>query len=127
MRNNSFFKFLFFLAIITIFTSCDKDYSYVGGELIGENNFELAKDSLFTVEASSKRTGPIASNNLDFNSLGILENIVFGETTANFAAQVQLANINPTIDVNLNQNVQSVTLYIPYIFKKTTTTKNTKK
>lgn len=118
MHTNSFFKSFFLLVIISVFTSCDKDYSTVGEDLIGDNNFELAPDLLSKVEASTKETGPIASNNLDINSLGVLDNKAFGQTTANFATQVQLAIINPTIDANLAQNVESVTLYIPYYTKK---------
>ncbi len=120
MHNNFLFKPLLFLVSILLFVSCDKDYSAVGGTLIGENNFELVKDNLSTVSASTKKTGAIASNNLEFNSLGVLDNKAFGETTANFATQVQLAVVNPTIDINLVQKVESVTLYIPYFPKKIT-------
>lgn len=120
MLNNFHFKFLLFLVSIPFFVSCDKEYNGVGGTLIGENNFELTNDLLSTVVASTKKTGAIASNNLEFNSLGVLDNKVFGETTANFATQVQLAVVNPTIDINLAQKVESVTLYIPYFPKKIT-------
>ena len=51
--------------------------------------------------------------------MGILDNPVFGQTTANFVTQVQLANTSPNIDFNLDQSVESVTLYIPYFSKIT--------
>lgn len=121
MYNNSFFKQILLVATIILFASCDKDYNEIGADLIGQNNFNIVKDSLSTVEASTKETGPIASNNLDINSLGVLDNSVFGQTTANYATQVQLTSINPTIDFNLDQEVESVTLYIPYFSKKTAT------
>lgn len=121
MHNNSIIKSILFFASILLFVSCDKEYSTVGDALIGENHFDLAKDDLSTVVASSKKTGAIASNNLDVNSLGVLENSAFGETTANFATQVQLAIVNPIIDASLGQNVESVTLYIPYFSIKTAT------
>jgi hypothetical protein len=114
MHNNSFFKTLLLLVSISLFVSCDKEYSEIGDALIGENNFDLAKDNLSTVKSTWKKTGAIGSNNLDVNSLGVLDNTAFGQTTANFATQVQLASINPVIDSNLSQAVESVTLYIPY-------------
>ena len=121
MYNNSFFKQVLLAVILIFFASCDKDYNEIGADLIGQNNFNIVKDSLSTVEASTEKTGPIASNNLDINSLGVLDNSVFGQTTANYATQVQLTSINPTIDFNLDQEVESVTLYIPYFSKKTAT------
>jgi hypothetical protein len=121
MHNNSFFKSFLLLVSILLFVSCDKDYNEIGNALIGENHFDLTNDLLSTVEASTKKTGPIASNNLDVNSLGVIENSAFGQTIANFATQVQLAAISPVIDFNLGQKVESVTLYIPYFTKNKTT------
>ena len=121
MYNNSFFKQILFVATIILFASCDKDYNEIGADLIGQNHFNLDEYFQSTIEASTEKTGPIASNNLDINSLGVLDNSVFGQTTANYATQVQLTIINPTIDFNLDQEVESVTLYIPYFSKKTAT------
>lgn len=97
-----------------VFVSCDKDYNEVGASLIGQNHFDLAKDSLSTVQSTWAKTGVIASNNLDVNPLGVLDNSVFGQTTARFATQVQLAVVSPVIDYTLSQAVESVTLYVPY-------------
>lgn len=118
MRNSIFFKFLLLVVGNALFISCDKDYNEVGDALIGENHFDLTKDIESSVQSTWKKTGAIASNNLDINALGVLDNSVFGQTTANFATQVQLASVNPTIDSNLAQKVQSVTLYIPYFTNK---------
>lgn len=123
MHNNSIFKQILLVVSIVLFVSCDKDYNAIGDGLIGDNNFDLDKDYLSTVQSSWKGTGAIASNNLDVNSLGILDNTVFGQTTANFATQVQLASVAPVIDAALAQAVESVTLYIPYYTKSTVTTK----
>ena len=123
MHNNSIFKQILLVVSIVLFVSCDKDYNAIGDGLIGDNNFDLDKDYLSTVQSSWKGTGAIASNNLDVNSLGILDNTVFGQTTANFATQVQLASVAPVIDESLKQAVESVTLYIPYYTKSTVTTK----
>jgi hypothetical protein len=121
MLKNSFFKTIPVFLFLVLFNSCDKEYNVIGADLIGDNHFDLAKDSLNTVQSTWKKTGSIASNNLDINSLGILDNSVFGQTTANFVTQIQLASASPVIDFALGQTVESVTLYIPYF----ATTKST--
>lgn len=122
MHNNSIFKQILLVVSIVLFVSCDKDYNVIGDGLIGDNHFDLAKDSLNTVQSTWKKTGSIASNNLDINAFGVLDNSVFGQTTANFATQVQLASVAPVIDFTLGQTVESVTLYVPYFTNKTVTT-----
>lgn len=117
MHTHSFYKQILFVVSVILLASCDKDYNEIGANLIDQNNIEFTPDNSNTVQATWKKTGPIASNNLDINSLGILDNSVFGQTTANFVTQVQLATENPRIDFNLDQTVESVTLYIPYFSK----------
>ena len=114
MYNKFFFKPILLALSVLLFVSCDKDYNEIGASLIGQNHFDLAKDSLSTVTSSWKKTGVIASNNLDINPLGVLDNAAFGQTTANFATQVQLAIESPVIDYTLSQAIDSVTLYVPY-------------
>jgi hypothetical protein len=46
------------------------------------------------------KIGPIESNNLPVNALGIFDNPAFGTTTANFATQLVLESANPTIGKN---------------------------
>ncbi|REG91182.1 DUF4270 domain-containing protein [Flavobacterium aquicola] len=124
MLKNSFFKIISFLFFIVLFNSCDKEFSVVGSDLIVGGNFDIVKDSSSTVQSAWKKTGGIASNNLAVNALGILDNTVFGQTTANFATQVQLesTSVNPVINPDLGQDIVSVTLYIPYFTKPSVST-----
>ncbi|WP_278034350.1 DUF4270 domain-containing protein [Flavobacterium nitratireducens] len=111
MRNNSIIK-IFFLAItVVFFTSCDKDFNTLGGDLIGDEHFGLVHDSI-NVLSYNQNIGPVQSNNLPVNPLGIYEDDVFGTTEASFATQVVLASVNPTIGNNVE--IDSVTLSIPY-------------
>ncbi len=119
MYTQSFFKQLLVVVSGLLLASCDKDYNEIGADLIDQNNSEFTSENTDIFESTTLKTGPIASNNLEINSLGILDNPVFGQTTANFVTQVQLANSSPTIDFNLDQSVESVTLYIPYFSKIT--------
>ncbi len=111
MRKNSIIK-IFFLAItVVFFTSCDKDFNTIGGDLIGDEHFGLVHDSI-NVLSYNQNIGPVQSNNLPVNPLGIYEDDVFGTTEASFATQVVLASVNPTIGNNVE--IDSVTLSIPY-------------
>lgn len=122
--NKNLFKAVFFIAAITIFAACDKDYSNVGGDIIGNDHYQMTQDLSTTVTAVTKPTGPVQTNNLDVNPLGIYNNPVFGKTTASFVTQVQLASVAPSLPA-LNSSptthgairtrtVERVTLYIPY-------------
>lgn len=119
MHNNSLFKFVLFFAGILLFVSCDKEYSAVGEALIGDNNFDLVKYSGNLV-AYNEKTTPVESNNLPINALGIYENPAFGTTTASFATQLALANVNPTIGVH--PEIDSVYIDVPYFVDASKTT-----
>jgi len=111
MHNNSFFKTLLFLVSILLFVSCDKDYNEIGDGLIGDNHFDLSKEN-YSVVAYNQKITPIQSDNLPINALGIYDNPAFGKTTANFATQLILASVNPTIGAN--PVIDSVYVDIPY-------------
>lgn len=120
MSTNSFFKQVLFVLTIILCASCDKDYNEIGADLINQNGFEYSNYTS-NVIAYNEKIGPIASNNLPVNPLGIYDNPAFGTTIANFATQVQLASVRPTIDASLNQYVKSVILNIPYFVDATQT------
>jgi hypothetical protein len=113
MHNNSFFKTLLLLVSISLFISCDKEYSEIGDALIGENNFDLSKEN-YNVVAYNQKITPIQSDGLAINALGIYDNPAFGKTTANFATQLTLASVNPTINLALNPVIEDVYLDVPY-------------
>ena len=111
MYNNSFFKKILIVTTVVFLYSCDRDYNDVGGDLIGGNNFDLSSKT-YTVVGYNQKTGPIQSNNLEINPLGIYSDTNFGETTANFNTQLALpAFVN---GVGARPYVESVVLTIPY-------------
>jgi Domain of unknown function (DUF4270) len=120
MHNYSYFKTLLFFVSILFFVSCDKEYSVVGDALIGDNNFELVRYNSAVI-ANNEKVTAIQSNNLQVNALGIYDNPAFGKTTANFATQVTLASVNPTIDLKLNPVIDSVMIDVPYFSTVLTT------
>lgn len=122
MYNNSFFKKILVVASVVFLYSCDKDYNEIGGDLIGENNFDLKKET-YDVLAYNQKTGPIQSNNLEVNPLGIYNSTNFGETTANFGTQLTLADEVTT--VSTRPYVESVVLTIPYYYDASKTVTKT--
>ena len=111
MFNNSFFKKILLVVAVIFLYSCDKDYNTIGDGLIGDNHFNFEKYTSNVVSYNQK-IGPVASNNLAVNALGIYDDPAFGTTTANFASQLVLESVNPTI--GKNPVIESVVLTIPY-------------
>jgi hypothetical protein len=121
MLKKSFFKTIPFLLFIVLFNSCDKEYSVIGADLIGESSFDLIKAESAVV-AYNQKIGPIQSDDLPINALGSYYNASFGKTTANFVTQVNLTVPGPTISATAK--IKSVVLTIPYFYDKTKTVTN---
>ena len=122
MYNNSFFKKILVVASIAFLYSCDKDYNEIGAGLIGENNFNLEKET-YDVIAYNQKTGPIQSNNLAVSPLGIFNNPNFGEVTANYGTQLTL--VTPISTIGANAYIESVILTIPYFSTLTSSSTTT--
>jgi len=99
-----------FILLVGI-VSCDKDFNTIGSSVVGGNNFDFEKVDI-PVNAFSKKTGPVQSNNLPINHLGIYNDPAFGITKAHYVSQIALDFPNPTI--GNSQVIDSVYLYVPY-------------
>ncbi|NMH25667.1 DUF4270 domain-containing protein [Flavobacterium solisilvae] len=134
MNLNSITKQIILLFVIVSLVSCDKDFNEIGTDIVGgDNNHYLGdKTTEYTVQAYNQKLGPVATNNLPINPLGIFSNPAFGTTTANFVTQLEIAsaslnrtfnNVDPTLYQTL-PIVDSVILNIPYFSKLKETTTN---
>ena len=110
MKNN-FYKISLFLFLFITLLSCDKDFNSLDSDVIGDNHFDLEKEEV-SVIAYTKATGPVQTNNLPLNALGIYNNPKFGQTKAHFVTQVELGTENPSF--GYNPVIASVYLYVPY-------------
>ncbi|MBF6608180.1 MAG: DUF4270 domain-containing protein [Flavobacterium sp.] len=110
MYKNSFFSQVLLGLTAMLIISCDKDFNEIGADIIGDDhyNFELKS---YDIAANTVGTGPVQSNNLPINPLGIYNNPVFGKTKAHFVTQLELKTPNPTIGTNIQMT--SVTLSVP--------------
>ncbi|TRX34118.1 DUF4270 domain-containing protein [Flavobacterium sp. ZT3R18] len=116
MLKNSFFKIIPVFLFLVLLNSCDKEYNVIGADLIGDSSFDLVKTESVVV-AYNQKISPIQSDDLAINALGSYNNPSFGTTTANFATQLNLSAVNPTIDPTAK--IKSVVLTIPYFYDKT--------
>ena len=108
---NSLFKTVVFACAISLFASCDKEYNEIGSEIVGDDNFGFEKYSDASVSLYNQKIGPVATNNLPLNKLGIYNSPVFGKTTANIITQISLPSQN--ISIGDNPEVLKVELLIP--------------
>ncbi len=109
---NSLVKGIAFVVGLFTLVSCDKDFNSMGSDLVDDNHFTLERYEVQNLKAYSKATGPVQSNNLPINALGIYKDPYFGTTKAHFVSQLELSTPNPTI--GYQPVIDSVYLYVPY-------------
>jgi hypothetical protein len=114
MKNTTFLKKLLFSLVVLLFISCDRDYNTIGSDIIGNENFSTDV-VLVDVTAFNQKIGPVQTNNLPVNKLGVYSDNVFGKTEANFVTQLSLATVKPTFTSNVV--IDSVILTVPYFSK----------
>jgi Domain of unknown function (DUF4270) len=113
--NTRFLKLVFFIFAFIFLISCDKDYNEIGSGLVADNHYDFLTKDDFTVNAYNRKTGPVQTDNLEVNSLGIYNNPTLAKTTFNFVTEVQLNELNPSvIDTSPVGNIREVVLNIPY-------------
>ncbi|WP_452220014.1 DUF4270 domain-containing protein [Lacinutrix salivirga] len=112
------FKTISVLTLI-VFTSiaCDKDFTSIESDIEGIQNFEATSEK-FPLVAYTKRLGPVQTNNLSSNLLGVYDD-AFGVSEYNIVTQLVPTSFNP--DFGDNPVIESVTLNIPYYSKLTDT------
>lgn len=124
MQIKSFLKGLLLVFGLQL-VSCDKDFNEIGTDIVGDDNdhYNMTQFTGSTIRAFNNKLGPVATNNLPINPLGIYTNPGFGTTTAHFVTQLEMSVTNPTFNNTNTENYQtlpvvdSVILNIPYFSK----------
>ncbi|WP_297515221.1 DUF4270 domain-containing protein [Flavobacterium sp.] len=111
MNFSSFLRFLGVVSLVTL-VSCDKDFTNVGIDLVGEDHYGLDQ-TYFDVMAYNQNTGAVQANDMAVNSLGYYNNPVFGKTKASIVTQLELAATNPIFYAN-DITIDSVYMHVPY-------------
>ena len=113
MTNSSFFKKLLFALSVVFFVSCDKDFTEIGSDIVGDDLHSTTTPYYVDVTAYDRPMGAVQSNNLTLNQLGIFDNPTFGKTVSHFVTQLEIpsGSQNPTL---YSPVIDSVYIYIPY-------------
>lgn len=100
------------LALILGLTACDLDSNELTADLTGDTHFGFERYSDTPIHAINDFVGPIQSNNLVLNPLGVYNDAIFGKTKAHLATQLELSSTtNPFAGT---VQVSKVTLKVPY-------------
>ncbi len=103
------------MLVLLTFNSCEEDFNTIGGEIIG-GEFDALPLYNAGVTAYSKNIGPVQTNGLPANLLGVYKEPVYGLHTASVLSQVSLPNNNPTFGTE--PRLDSVILTLPYYSTK---------
>jgi hypothetical protein len=102
------------VVLFSIFIACEKDFASIDSDIINEDtatNFNTTSES-FNVITYNDALGPVQTNSLGVNSLGIYDDPNYGRTSANVVTQVTSGLINPTFGENVV--LDSVVLTLSY-------------
>ncbi|MEN9335920.1 MAG: hypothetical protein RLZZ500_907 [Bacteroidota bacterium] len=101
-----------FSAVVALaFVSCDKEFSDVGADLVGDEHFGLNSTN-YDVTAYNQSTGDVQTNDMAVQSLGYYNNPVFGKVKASIVTQLELTANNPKFYAP--DAIDSVYMHIPY-------------
>ena len=119
-KNFKALKFLAVLAlIISSFIACDKEFTNIESDVLGENNANFNKDvETLDITAYNKKLSSVQINGLPANLLGVFNDPAYGKTTASIVSQITPTTFNP--DFGVNTVVDSVVLTIPYFSRAVT-------
>ncbi len=106
------------LAIIIAFASCAEDFSTIGANIIGDENFDSEFTDSLTVVSYSRKLLPGETNNLPVYQLGVYNDPVYGKSKINFLSQLILDNTDPQF--NIAPRVDSVVLFMAYFSESMT-------
>lgn len=93
--------------------SCDKDFSEVGGDIIGDNNLNIDTYQVQNIKAYTQPYGALSTKNLPNVPFGSIDNGEFGRTNNSFVTQVLSASSSFDL-MKSNAVIDSVYVYIPY-------------
>ena len=114
MKKNKFApQFILFGFILIGFIACETDYATLESDVINaENatNFGILKET-HNIITYTKKLGPVQTNGLGLNSLGIYDD-AYGRTTASFVTQMTTNAFNPNFGEEAV--IDSVVLTLPF-------------
>ncbi|WP_299366012.1 DUF4270 domain-containing protein [Winogradskyella sp.] len=118
-RNKIALQILVFILITLSFIACDNDFSTLESDAINDGvatNFDIVDDT-YDIITYTNTLGPVQTNGLVLNTLGLYDDETYGRVESDFVTQLTLTNYAP--DFGDDVQIDSVALYIPYFFSIT--------
>ena len=100
--------------LLFTFLACDNDYTTIESDIEGITNFD--NDSIeFPVVSFNRKLGPVQTNGLSSNLLGVYNDLLYGKTKGSVISQV----VPTSFGFNFPEDamVDSVILTVPYFSK----------
>ncbi|MGG5507864.1 MULTISPECIES: DUF4270 domain-containing protein [unclassified Myroides] len=113
MNYKGIIKTLAILAGVASLQSCDKDFTEIGGEIIGDNDLNIDTYQVSDLTAYTQPYGVLATRNLANMPFGSLDNGEFGRANSSFVTQVLSSSSTFTM-MKPTAVIDSVYVYIPY-------------
>lgn len=107
------------MLLVLVFTSCDDDFSTIGGELVGGQFGSLPLYEAGVV-AYNKTLYPVQTNNLSAHLLGVYNEPVYGQQIANVLTQLSLPDNGANPNFGNEPRLDSVVLTLPYFSTRIT-------
>ena len=102
-----------FLLLLLSFIACDKDFSVIESDVLGEENANFSTNvDTINVIAYNKKLDGLRINNLSSNLLGVFNDPEYGKTTASIVTQLTPLTFGE--DFGVNPVIDSVVINIPY-------------
>lgn len=112
-KNKTALQLIAFTLLTISFIACETDFATLESDVINSDiatSFDILSDK-FDVISYTKALGPVQTNGIELNALGIYDD-TYGRTTAHFVSQLTTNNFNPTFGDGVV--IDSVVLTIPY-------------
>jgi len=113
MKYKSIIKTLLAVTAIASLQSCDKDFSEIGSEIIGDNDLNIETYQVNDIVSYTQPYGVVETKNLISMPFGSLDNSEFGRVNSSFVTQV-LSSSTTFDGINTSAVVDSVYVYVPY-------------
>lgn len=111
---------LVFTLLVSLFLACDKDFSVIDSNVLGEGNLNYNIDSTsLQIAAYNKKLEALQINGLPSNLLGVYKDPAYGQTIASIITQLTPTTFSP--DFGDNPVIESVVISIPYFSRATGT------
>lgn len=106
---------ILFILFLSSFIACDKDFSTVKSDVVGENNTNFLTDSIeLPIAVSNRKLDAVQINNLPSYLLGVFNDEDYGKSTASIVSQLTPNANSLNEDFGENPTINSVIINIPY-------------